>query len=408
MKQPMSSSLVMPESEKYESLDNIIREENHVPITEPAVVSSDEPAKETATTKVEEQLPASEESKYTPLSDVVKSETTDTEQEAEDSKKEDKPNSSESAVVETPKEAPTTDNSDPYSFLVDGGLLNTPEGFEFDGTEESFNKLVEYDQQVRDYQSMQRIEQGIQDPKVFELIQHGLEGGRFADMGKMFEVSQGSLDIEAIDPSNDSEAEKVLARYYKEVAKFSNEQSARYIEAAKDQDTLEGDAKHAIEHFKGHYEKEKVKLTEEAKAQKAEAAQVMKHRIQGVAETIKTNGYKGDVVKGISTLLSPVHDENNRQVFKEDNSPMLWYEVQVERIAENPQHLTEFLALLQSYDDNKGFSQVKGRSDAKESTKKNKAAFDAFMKLKGKQKAGSIGEGNNAPYVPPAPDSYDI
>lgn len=410
IKQPTGSNTDFPEitePQQFTSLTSIIRDESAEPVTEASVVDTDAPETETKEPKggsEDEILPTPEAEKYAPLGSDKK-----VQEEVKD------------GVIEAPETAEDKDDSpeqpdtkggpvspeDTFNFFKEAGLLHIPKDFTFDGTEETFQKLVEYDQQAREYYAAERLKNSIKDPKVFDLINHGMQGGAFADVAKMFELTQEQLNLESLDITKESDAEKLVRKYYKEVAKFPEAQTERFIRSAKSEETLENDAQVALKYYKEHTEAEKVRLNTEA-AEKKRAAEVeFSQKIAGITAAVKEANYQGEVLNGISSLVSPVVDSTNKQVFKEDGQPMLWYEVVVDQVSQNGKHLTDLLAFLQGYDVEKGFAKIAEQKKTTEQTKEAKSAFEMFNKIGKKGKGGANDITDGQVWVPTPPNSYD-
>ena len=106
--------------------------------------------------------------------------------------------------------------------------------------------------------------------------------------------------------------------------------------------------------------------------------------------------------------MSPVIDteNSNKPVYKEDGQPMLWYEVVLDQIQDNPAHLTQLLGIIQGYDAKEGFASIKKQQEKVKESSNNKSTFDMFNKIK-RTKGGTAIGGENVKYVPPAPNSYE-
>lgn len=420
-KQPIKSGF------NFTPLDDLIREEELENIqTEPSVIDSEAPEdtppaepKEDDKKKKEENLPPSVASKFKSLSELaddgeevvggdddsttVPETTTDEDDEGgsvvDDKSKEDTLNNDAPVSLE-----------DTFNFFTESGLLAVPEGFEFDGSEEKFNEALQYHQQYQQQAAMQNIKNQIQDPRVYELIKHGIEGGKFSDLNKMFDSVSTQINLDGLDPEKETDAENLMRKYYKDVAKFTKEQSDRYISTLKEQETLTSEAKLAKTYLSEQAASEKERFDKETAQKRAMSQQAFNNRIQGVSKAIQTEGYQGEVVKGITNMLNGVVGQDNQQIYKEDGTPMLWYEAQVEMLADKPEHLAQFLAFMQGYTPENGFAEFSKQKQKTEKSKKNKSSFELFNKMK-RTKGGSAGGsqegGGKKPFVPTPPDSYD-
>lgn len=411
MKTP-EEQLIMNESDKFASLDSIISEENYEEPAEPAVVDSDDKSsKESAEKSAEENLPPAEAEKFTPLSKLKDGNQPET---ADDNAEEDSEEEPESDVIENDDDKkdnkPAEGLNDVFNFFVENQYLNLPEDFEFDGTEESMQKAFELDQQVRNTMAWNTLENSIQDPMVFKLIEYGINGGSFAEINNLIETTQAAIDVNNMDVTDPDQAEKILTKYYQEVSKFSPDRVKKFVALTKEQDILEEEAKVALDYYKDHYSKEQQRLEQEAKQKKEIAEQSFKEKLSGIQTAAKDLGYSGDVAKNVAMLVAPVIDtENgNKQVYKDNGQPMLWYEVVLDQIQENPLHLTQLLGILQAYNETDGLGKSINQQKKTEQSNKNLKSFDTLNKLKRTKGGGTANPGSGSKYTPPAPDSYDL
>ena len=405
MKRP-EEQLIMSEEDKFTPLSSILSEESYKKPEEPSVVDGDN--KEKTTTKIED-VP-NEADKFTPLSDLGKPKPK-VEDDNEVENEEEETTEEESDVIENEEEESKSVNielSEVFDFFVNNNLLNVPEDFKFDGTEEKFNQALQYDQILRDQMAIAKIEQSIQDENIYKLIEHGIAGGKFADVAGLFSAMQQQLNLENVDISNEKQAEDILYKYYTEVNKFTPERARRFVTITKEQDILQEEAKIAVDHYKDFYEKEQVRIDKEAKDKKVYSEKVFQEKVKGVQTAVKELGYSGTVAKNLVTLMAPVidTDNNNKPVYKDDGQPMLWFEVVLDQIQENPAHLTQLLGLIQGYDPKEGFASIQKQQTKSKESENNKSTFDMFNKIK-RTKGGAAVGGENIKYVPPAPNSYE-
>jgi len=406
--------LIETEFPTYTPLDEIIREEEGVgQNVEPVVVDSDKDKQDNPENKETPKSglatpPGTPE--YTPLNELEKGiePEGDKEQDKDKTKEQDK-----DGVIEDnePTVGGEVSIENTLTFFKEAQLLHFPENFEFkDLTEEKLQEVLEYDQKVRNYLAVEGIKSNIQDPRVFDLINHGIQGGKFADLESMFKITSEAISYDGIDVTKQPDAEKVLHKYYTEVAGFSEEKANRFVNASKMEDNLSEDAKEALDKLKEANKHKKEALDREAAQKKQHSEEQFKSVVTGLSQAVKEQGYKGEVLDGIKLMMSPVVDNTNKQVFKDNGLPMMWYEVVIENVATNPDHLAQFLAFMQTYNDKEGFTKGIEQKQKTEDSKKNVSIFDSFMKI-AKPKGGGAPAGQNndgIKYVPPKPNSYDI
>jgi hypothetical protein len=236
-----------------------------------------------------------------------------------------------------------------------------------------------------------------------------LKAGQFADLNAMFSAVNEGAQLDKIDITKEADAKTLLAKYYQDVNKFDAKRAEGFVQVALEQGTLKDDAALALKHYKDENEKRQTTLAAEAEAKRRFAETSFNNLRQGVVAATKELNYSGEVLKGVQTMMAPVIDSanGNKQVYKEDGTPMLWYEVVMEDVRENPKHLTQLLAMLQSYDSKEGFKIVQNQQKAEQSVG-NKEAFDMLTKLKKNHVSDSVGTADAKTFVPNPGQIYDI
>lgn len=264
-----------------------------------------------------------------------------------------------------------------YSVLTSEGILSTPEDFEFDGTPEKLQEVLDYTKQ----ELSMSIAKGLWEklPEDFRsILDYGLAGG--TDLNELLKSRQ-ELSLDQVDLDNTSHQREVMRKYFKETTKYDEDRIERMIDKLDTVGTLQEDAAEALDDLRDiitQREQELVKQQELARKQQMEQAQQVRQRM---FEVVDETPYIPDSRKGKvkAFLFNPV---TRNQVQDTDFNRAL------NSIYTNPEHLVQLADLLYDYDPKKGlnlerFKKAQKSTAAKKLKEKLESIEDVKSKVSG-------------------------
>lgn len=251
----------------------------------------------------------------------------------------------------TPKDEPAEGDSnepkegeDPSIFdvFVQNGILSLPENFEFDGSEESINKLIEHSsksQKEKVYNEL--LSQFPEDAR--KMIEYAKNGG---DIREFFYTAQEFDDLANIDLSTLDNQKKILTHYYKTTSKHPDDRIQRIIDKLEATGTLEESAVEAVEDLNALKQQkldDMIKAKEDAKKDREQQLlEYTKNVNKVIEESALESSLKGKIK---SFIFDPVQT---------DEGIVNKYYLTLSQIEKNPSHLVQLSELLADYDPEKG------------------------------------------------------
>jgi len=270
-----------------------------------------------------------------------------------------------------------------FQTYIDLGILNLPEDFKFDGTEEGLQKAIALDNELRMEAVTEDLKNQIKDPRVFELIDHGVKGGQFADLNKLFAIQQREIDLEKIDTSKDDQAKQVIEKQLS-ASGLSSKRIASTIEVLEDKGELKDAADEALATLKEAAGKEKKNVQAFAEKQNKQAKQNQERYEHEFLSAVDEAGYLPAKKQQILNTFQPIKFN--------DGSEMTNYQYKYQLISSNPKDFLKLVEIISDYDPKKGFS-TKREGDAA-TTVSSKSLLD---KLKKHGTTKAKGEAGGAP-----------
>jgi len=286
---------------------------------------------------------------------------------------------------ENPKEEPTsTDTNDKkeptdviqkFKDAVEFGTFVVPDDFEFDGSEEKFNEALELTRQHYFEQAEEILRENIRDPRLKELIEYGLQGGDFANLELFNQYQNIETNFENADIENEEVQKQILKAYYQTTAAALGENKInKLIEEDVETGKLKEIAINYRQWFVTEANREKARLQAEAatqrEAERKAAVEYNKNFQKALAETKFADGKKSEILSSFSTTKL------------QDGREVLNWQYKLMLVQSNPESFIQLLDILNTYDEQKGFSF--GAVASKVKSEERKSLFDKF---KGKKES---------------------
>lgn len=286
---------------------------------------------------------------------------------------------------EKPKEEPTsTDTNDTkeptdviqkFKDAVEFGTFVVPDDFEFDGSEEKFNEALELTRQHYFEQAEEILRENIRDPRLKELIEYGLQGGDFANLELFNQYQNIETNFENADIENEEVQKQILKAYYQTTAAALGENKInKLIEEDVETGKLKEIATNYRQWFVTEANREKARLQAEAatqrEAERKAAAEYNKNFQKALAETKFADAKKSEILSSFNTTKL------------QDGREVLNWQYKLMLVQSNPESFIQLLDILNTYDEQKGFSF--GAVASKVKSEERKSLFDKF---KGKKES---------------------
>jgi hypothetical protein len=186
--------------------------------------------------------------------------------------------------TETDKDKSTDeDNSvlkEHFNFLKDKGVFILKDDFEFDGSEETFEKAIEESFENMKYLAVQEIYEGLPD-NMKDMFLYAFNGGKDVEGFKDTSVNLNTYDL-----TDEEHQKQVLKLYYKRKG-FDDKKIDKYIKSHESVGELEDYATEAHEELKGTIEADKKAKIEEAKQAKINEQNELKQKQLELQKVLK-------------------------------------------------------------------------------------------------------------------------
>jgi len=299
----------------------------------------------------------------------------------EDNEEEDVVDNVESTIdntIEEGEEASESVYTNQYNYLKDLGLLSVEEGYEFDGSPEALEEIVEKTKQDFEIAGATSIWNKL--PDDFKIVlEYALAGG--TDINKVQSLLVKEVDLSKVDIEDEDDQERVTRQLLRKTTKFDDKKIDNYIKKLKLSGSLEEEAEGALEELKKLDVTEKQELLKQTQLEQAQRQELM------------VNSYKkfNDVV----TKLEGVDKKRQQQIVSSiwtvgqygDYDGISYFNYVDHLAKSNPEHLAQLAQLYLSYDAEKGFVNNDLKKKAvSEATNKLRDTFDKFDSNSGKAK----------------------
>lgn len=275
-----------------------------------------------------------------------------------------------SSQVDDPIDNPTEDPIDPpadditstpnegepksiFDVFVDRGILTLPEDFQYDETEESLEKLLEYSSKVQREKALEAaLDEFPEDAK--RLLEYARNGG---DINEFFNTKKQFEDLTNVDITTLENQKNLLTHYYKTTSKYTDEKINRVIDKLENMGAIEESAVEALEELKELKEQRLQDMIAEkqtAKQKAEEKTQEYAAKIGTVIESLDSDSTTKAKIK--SLIFDPV---------KTQEGVVNKYYVTLSQIEEKPEHFVQLVELLADYDPEKGLQLTKIKQQAK-------------------------------------------
>lgn len=230
-----------------------------------------------------------------------------------------------------------------YEALKEYKLLDVPDDFEFDGTEEGLEKALEATKNNISQKVIAEVWNAL--PEDFRpAFQYALQNKvSFKEYLDIF-VEQ---DLDKISTDTPEAQKAILTRYYNETSSFSPEKIKSLISKLEKDDSLEEEAIEALVYLKNLSEEKKTEFLNRKKAEEELSAKQRKERTDELISVIdKTVEDKTRNSKLKSFIFNPI---------KVNNTDTTSYLYTFQNIMSNPEHFVQLADIMADYDPKTGF-----------------------------------------------------
>jgi hypothetical protein len=264
--------------------------------------------------------------------------------------------------VEKPNEAEESeyDLTGQYDLLKGYGALDVPEDFEFDGSEEKFEKALQVSEARKQAKLAEDLWKKL--PDDFKpLLAYGLNGG--TDLNSYLNAHSG-IDIKEDDLEDVTLQRKVVEEYYLKTSNHPQERIDRMISKLEERGDLYEESIDALNELKQLKEAEKANLVEKAKQEQAVQQQKALEEAKKIEQTIDKVDFVDETRKNRikSFILAPI---------KVDNRVTTQFDNALEQVFNNEEHFIQLADLLADYNPKQGFNLERIKKKLK--TENNKA-----------------------------------
>ncbi len=239
--------------------------------------------------------------------------------------------------------------------VIDLGLIMKPDDFEFDGTEEKLEELINYHKEQSQTLAEQELLKKVGDPVLRDLIEFGVNNGQFTDMQQLLQRSGQSVALDSLDFADPKVAENFVTNFHKQSTNLSDEKVKLLVEDDKDRIGLEQAANDYAEQIK--------QANSQAEAEQRQAAETQR---------VAYENYQADYRKNFMTALGDTGYtqgkqqeilDNFKNVKLQNGQQMANYQYKTELIQSKPDHFIQFLDILAGYDPENGFKIPETKQD---------------------------------------------
>jgi hypothetical protein len=264
-----------------------------------------------------------------------------------------------------------------YEFALEEGILQPNDDFEFDGTnlEEAYAQ-TKYNQQS---DALQKVWNAI--PEDFKgALEFAISGGD--SLSEYYDLFHDQDDVTKLDLSKTENQRSVINRYLSETTKMSKELIKKKIDRWEDSGVLEEEATDILPELEQFQKVKQQKALESKKQAQIDAHQAELDRRSAIQSSISEASY----------ITKPRKNKVKAFLFNEvkrGDAVDTQYNMVLNSIYKNPEHLAQLADFLLEYDEKKGLQfdrfEKRGKSKAVSSFSKrlNKRTSDTKASVKG-------------------------
>jgi hypothetical protein len=249
-----------------------------------------------------------------------------------------------------------------YELFKDSIFKHLPEDYKFEATEEGFEnalKAVEVNLFEDIHSKYLGQLEGNEKAKAYLDFLISTEGQ--GDFEKWMKVNSTDLSGYTEEDLKDTDVAKAVLTEYLKFQGMEDEDILVKLEDAEDFGTLEKEAKIALKYIPKAQEKETTKLVEDYKTQKKSRDEVYTANYDILKKTAdQINLPKEKKQKVVDTIMKPVRLQGGYETTE--------FNLILNQVQTNPEHIIQLTSLLLDYDPTKGFNLSKV-TDKKENTK---------------------------------------
>jgi len=266
-----------------------------------------------------------------------------------------------------------------YNFLKQTGLILVGDDYEFDGSPEKFQEVIESTRSNMQTAGAQMIWEQL--PDSYKLVlEHGLNGGN--DINAVKEVINGQTDLDSLDLEDEGTQENLMVNYLKRTTKYDDNKIQKAIARIKATGDLEEEAESALSELKGIYREEKEALVRQQAEEQQKAVQTQQESYNNFLHTVGDMKMPDDRKRKIVSSIWTVGDYGEYE-----NVSYFNYIDYI--VKNNPEHLAQLAEIYLDYDSQKGFtSDTIKRKVKSEVTTNFRDSIDLLTKTKSRTKQG--------------------
>jgi len=261
-------------------------------------------------------------------------------------------------TIDKPEQSSTEDLTGYYNFLKQTGALNVPDDFEFDGSEESFEKALTLNKETTRNNVASEIWEAL--PEDFKpLLSYALNGGSSL---KNYLDYYTPVDYDSVDLDDVDNQKKLLTEYYQKTSNHSDEKISKFISRLENSGDLFSEASDALVELKSLKEDREAKLIEQAKIEQERKLREAQEEITQINASIEKLNADNERKKRLKTLtLVPI---------KYEDKTMTQFDHAMSRIYSNPDHFIQLADLVADYNEKSGFNfdRLKSKIKAESNT----------------------------------------
>lgn len=221
-------------------------------------------------------------------------------------------------------------------------IINTPDDFEFDGSEEKLQEALNITKSNLQQEAYQHLWDSISD-EFKPALQYALKGGKLEDFVKTYNTNLDDIELDTKAAQRD-----IIFRHWKETSNYSDEKINRLIARAEEIGDLEEEAQDSLAELKKLYEQRKqdgLKNLEEQEAERLKLVETQTQMLSDEITALEVDSARKNKLKAF--LFNPI---------KVDNESTTHYAYTIKRILSDPKHLVQLADILTDYDPQKGIN----------------------------------------------------
>ena len=276
-----------------------------------------------------------------------------------------------------------------FDFLKENEVLNVPEDFKFDGTQESLDEALSLTKDTIKQQTAEAIWTAL--PEDFKpLLSYALNGGK--DLQSYLKAFSPN-DFESFPLDTEDGQKNILREYYKQTSKHSPEKIERMINRIAETEELEQEAKDSYQELQDLKTQRQKQLNDKAVEEETARIKSAQAAVANLTTAIESSTFieptRKDKVKGFFLNKVPT-----------DNGYTNGFNYVINSILSKPEHQVQLADLLMDYDPKEGFSLT--RIQKKAQTEKTKS-FKNYLETKINDKLPTRGSST----FKPSKDTFD-